>query len=195
MPSGYAVAIVIGVYPFLISWFFNRCLLLAEKKRAECLDKDEEILGRIKGPISVAELKERKEKPSQRLLEAIEDLAALRAKGRAVDAAAIERVTRDRTAREPRRAVLEMAAWLAGVLLVTVGLGVWPLLRGGLSPLRELGLLWVTREQALESAEILLVGGVITILSGIGAVLCVPLAWRPVRHRFIHLLEELAPRL
>ena len=100
-----------------------------------------------------------------------------------------------RTAREPRRAIIEVTAWLAGVLIVTLGLGVWPLLKGGISPLRAMSVLWVTREQARESAQILLTGGVITLVSGLFALAWVPLAWRPVRARFGKLVEEAARKL
>lgn len=195
MPSGYAVAIVIGVYPFLISWFFNRCLLGVEKKRAEAIEKELEEMLRWKPPIRPEELEARKGGPGPRIIAAITDLARLRAEGGGAPTDLARRVAGSHMAREPRRAAIEVAAWLAGVLVVTVTLGVWPLLKGGLSPLRTLSILWVTREQARESAQILLTGGVITLVSGLFALAWVPLAWRPVRARFGKLLEELAPRL
>ena len=195
MPSGYAVAIVIGVYPFLISWFFNRCLLGTEKKGMEGLDKDIELLKKLKPPLSVPDLKARKDAPHPRVLAAIDDFASRRKNGLGPVDELISQITAKHTASVPRRAWIEMGLWLAGVLVVTLGLGVWPLLTGGISPLRVMSVLWVTREQARESAQILLTGGAITLLSGLIALAWVPLAWRPVRARFGMLLEEAARKL
>lgn len=194
MSPGYAVAIVIGVYPFLISWFFNRCFLLVEKKRMEPIEKTLEEMLRWKSPIRTEELKARKDAPDKWVIAALSDLALRKAGGGPVDEIA-RAVACAHTAREPRRAVLEMGAWLAGVLLVTLTLGVWPLVNGGLSPLRAWSLVWVTREQAVESAQILLVGGILTLFSGLVAMFIVPIAWRPARVRLAKLLADLAPRL
>ncbi len=195
MPSGYAVAIVIGVYPFLISWFFNRCLLGTEKKGMEGLDKDIELLKKVKPPLSVPDLKARKDAPHPRVLAALDEFASRRMNAGGPVDGLISEVTARHTAKVPRRAAIEMGLLLVGVLVVTVALGVWPLLKGGISPLRTMGILWVTREQARESAQILLTGGVITLLSGFIALAWIPLAWRPVRARFGVLLEEAARKL
>lgn len=195
MPSGYAVAIVIGVYPFLISWFFNRCLLGTEKKGMEGLDKDLDLLKRAKPPLSVSDLKARKDAPHPHVLAAIEELASLRRDPTEPVDGLIARVISKHTAKVPRRAAIEMGLWLLGVLIVTIGLGLLPLLQGGVSPLRAMSVLWVTREQARESAQILLVGGVLTFLSGVVALAWVPLAWRPIRARLGVLLQEAARKL
>lgn len=195
MPSGYAVAIVIGVYPFLISWFFNRCTLLQERKAAEDLDQALEVIQRTKPPLLVEELRARKDAPSRRVLAAIEEVARVRANSPTPPSDLTARVAAEATSREPRRALLEMGAWLVAVLLVTVAFGAWPLMSGGRSVLRAVHYLWVSREQARESGQILLVGGILTLVSGLGALAWVPIAWRPVRARFRRVLEEAASRL
>lgn len=195
MPSGYAVAIVIGVYPFLISWFFTRCLLGTEKRGMEGLDKDLETLRKLKSPLSVADLKARKDGPHPRVLKAIEELEYARKSGGEAADGLIARLIAKHTASVPRRATIEIGLWLLGVLVVTISLGVLPLLRGGISPLRSMSLLWVTREQAVESAQILLAGGVLTLLSGVAALAWVPVSWRPIRARLRQVLEEAASRL
>ena len=161
----------------------------------EGLDKDIELLKRVKPPLSVPDLKGRKDAPHPRVLAAIDEFASRhRNAGGPVDGL-ISEVTARHTASVPRRAFIEMGLWLGGVLVVTVALGIWPLLKGGLSPLRTMNVLWVTREQARESAQILLTGGIITLVSGLIALVWVPLAWRPVRARFGVLLEETARKL
>ncbi len=195
MPSGYAVAIVIGVYPFLISWFFNRCVMLRERKDAEDLDQALEVIQRTRPPLLVKELASRKDAPSKRIVAAIEEMARVRANSPTPPSDLAARVAAEATSREPRRALLEMCAWLAAVLLVTAAFGAWPLVSGGKSVLRAVHYLWVSREQARESGQILLVGGILSLVSGLAALLWVPIAWRPVRDRFRRVLEEAAAKL
>lgn len=195
MPSGYAVAIVIGVYPFLISWFFNRCMMERERRASQLIDSELDDLARS-NPKFGEQLASIDTQRNPELLAAVKCVLRPPRRARGWLPLLLEIIMADRGSnlkelverlRAPlptvpvRRASIELALWTITVFLVTLFLGLWPVVTGGGSLLRELGLLWVSREQAQEAGRIFLCGGTITFLCGAASLFILPHAYRPIR--------------
>lgn len=222
MPSGYAVAIVIGFYPFLISWlwaranqgartripywekelgkigalfdlFYPTVVVGVPDKTAASLEESFDLARKAPNPLNIERLRRADKPTNPDAISAIEEMTAALQSSAGAPAEIAAGIAGRRIRIHTRVARSWIAGWTIFVAIATLALGLYPLLHGGETLLAR----WirVPREVARESGQILLVGGGITVLSGILAFLYAPFAWRVVRDTYRKSLEELVPRL